>query len=153
MRSARDAAGVVLWVLAAVTAANAFWMLAQPTTWFRELPAGVPDFGPYNEHFVRDIGIAFAAVALALGWAARRPPLRTPLIALAAFFLVGHGLLHVFDTLRGAVGSEHWWLDFPGVYVPAAATLWLFLDSRSKDRIRPPAPPSQKGVSHASRTD
>lgn len=22
------------------------------------------------------------------------------------------------DTLRGALGHEHWWLDLPGVYLP-----------------------------------
>lgn len=126
----RDWSGTALWGLAGVTAANAAWMLLQPTTWFSDLPAAVPDFGPYNEHFVRDVGCAFAAVALALGWAARRPAQRPALVAVAAFFLVAHALLHSFDTLRGAVGAEHWWIDFPGVYVPAAVTLWLALHAR-----------------------
>lgn len=133
--SGRDRSGALLWGLAGLTAANAAWMLLQPTTWFSGLPAAVPDFGPYNEHFVRDIGCAFAAVALALGWAARRPALRPALVTVAAFFLVAHALLHIFDTLRGAVGAEHWWIDFPGVYLPAAATLWLALHAR--DAARP----------------
>lgn len=132
--SGRDWSGTLLWGLAGLTAANALWMLLQPTTWFSDLPAAVPDFGPYNEHFVRDIGCAFAAVALALGWAARRPALRPALVAVASFFLVSHALLHIFDTLRGAVGAEHWWIDFPGVYLPAAATLWLALHARDAAR-------------------
>ena len=41
--------------------ANGLWMLADPVGWYREIPAAVPDFGPLNEHFVRDIGSAFAA--------------------------------------------------------------------------------------------
>ncbi len=132
--SAVDRTGVALWALAAITAANALWMLLQPTTWFTDLPAAVPDFGPYNEHFVRDIGCAFAMVALALGWAARCPAFRAPLVTLAAFFLVAHALLHIFDTARGFVGAAHWWIDFPGVYVPAAATLWLALAAHSRAR-------------------
>ncbi len=42
-----------------------------------------------------------------------------PLAVVGALFLTAHGLLHVYDTLRGALDSTHWWLDLPGVYVPA----------------------------------
>ena len=28
-------------------------------------------------------------------------------------------VLHVHDTLRGLVESQHWLLDLPGVYLPA----------------------------------
>ena len=94
-------------------------MLADPLRWYHDLPAGVPDTGPFNQHFVRDIGCAFLAVGVAQVWAAFRPAWRAPLVAVAAIFFVGHALLHVFDTARGAVPSEHWWLDLPGVYLPA----------------------------------
>jgi hypothetical protein len=37
--------------------------------------------------------------------------------------------VRVFDTARGLVGAEHWLIDLPGVYAPAAilvvATAWL----------------------------
>jgi hypothetical protein len=118
------------WLLGAMalgSAGNAVWMLADPARWYRELPAGVPDTGPYNEHFVRDIGCAFAAVALALAWAAWRPRWRPPLVAIAAFFLVAHAALHVFDTLRGFLDADHWALDLPGVYAPAAIAAGLAL--------------------------
>jgi hypothetical protein len=95
-------------------------MLARPGHWWAELPAGVPDFGPYNEHFVRDVGCAFATFAVALAWAAWSPRWRPPLVALAALFLGAHAVLHVYDTARGFVDAHHWWLDVPGVYLPAA---------------------------------
>ncbi len=98
---------------------NAAWMLFAPGHWYAELPAGVPDYGPLNEHFVRDIGCAFAAMGVAFVWAALSSRYRLPLVAIGAVFFVGHALLHIYDTLRGAVGAEHWWLDVPGVYVPA----------------------------------
>jgi len=124
-RTRRDLMAWLLAALALATAANALWMLVDPARWYAELPAGVPDTGPYNEHFVRDIGCAFATMALALAWAARRPRWRAPLVALVAVFLSAHAALHVFDTLRGFLETDHWLLDLPGVYAPAALTAVL----------------------------
>jgi len=119
-----------LGLLALGTGANAAWMLIDPAGWYRGLPAGVPDTGPLNEHFVRDIGCAFATLAIGLAAAAWWPRWRAPLVALAALFFTGHALLHVFDTLRGALDAGHWALDLPGVYLPAlllVALAWLAL--------------------------
>ena len=66
----RDGWAWALGALAAVTAGNALWMLVAPLHWYHELPANVPAAGPFNEHFVRDIGCAFAVMAVALGWVA-----------------------------------------------------------------------------------
>ena len=46
--------------------ANGLWMLADPGHWYEHLPAGVPDTGPLNAHFVRDIGCAFLTMGGAL---------------------------------------------------------------------------------------
>jgi hypothetical protein len=105
--------------LAAINLANGVWMLWDPALWYTELPAGVPDFGPYNEHFVRDIGAVFLTLAVALAWAAQRERYRLPLVAVTCLFYVLHAGGHVFDTARGFVEAHHWWLDLPGVYVPA----------------------------------
>ncbi len=110
----------LLAILGAGSLANAAWMLLAPGHWYTELPAGVPDYGPLNVHFVRDIGCAFATVGLALVWAALSSRYRLPLVAVAALFFGSHAVLHVYDTLRGAVSGQHWRLDVPGVYVPAA---------------------------------
>ena len=53
-----DAWGWIFAIFGAVCVANALWMLAGPLHWYRELPAAVPDTGPFNPHFVRDIGWA-----------------------------------------------------------------------------------------------
>jgi hypothetical protein len=103
-------------------------MLARPVGWYHDLPAAVPDFGPLNEHFVRDIGAAFAVQGVALVWAALVPAWRVPLVAPVALFAVLHALAHVYDTARGLVGPAHWLIDLPAVYVPAllmATFLWL----------------------------
>lgn len=119
MSQKRDALFWLLLFLAATSAANAIWMLAMPAGWYHDLPAAVPDTGPFNAHFVRDIGIAFATMALAFGWAAFEPRWRTPLVGMATVFMTGHALLHFVDTLRGELDGDHWLLDLPGVYLPA----------------------------------
>lgn len=98
---------------------NALWMLAGPMHWYAELPAAVPDTGPFNPHLVRDVGCAFLAAGLALVWAARVSAWRYPLVATATLFLGAHAVLHVYDTAAGNLPGDHWWLDAPGVYVPA----------------------------------
>lgn len=119
MNSRRDLWFPVLLAAGLVSLANAFWMLADPAHWYHDLPAGVPDFGAFNEHFVRDIGCAFLAFGVALSWSAWRPSVRIPCVTISALFLVAHAVLHVYDTARGYVESDHWWLDLPLVYVPA----------------------------------
>jgi len=119
MTTRRDGWFWLLIFFAATSAANAVWMLVDPQRWYHDLPAGVPDTGPYNEHFVRDIGAAFATMAVALAWAAVRPRWRAPLVTIAALFLAAHAALHVFDTARGFLDAHHWLLDLPGVYLPA----------------------------------
>ncbi len=106
-------------VIALGGTANALWMLAEPGHWYAHLPAGVPDTGPLNAHFVRDIGCAFLTASFALLWALRRPQVQGPLVTVAAFFYVTHAMLHVYDTARGFIDHHHWLLDLPGVYLPA----------------------------------
>ncbi len=134
MKAKRDAMFWLLLILAATSAANAIWMLAGPASWYHDLPAAVPDTGPFNAHFVRDIGIAFVTVAFAFGWAACEPRWRTPLVMTATVFMTGHALLHLVDTLRGALDADHWLLDLPGVYLPAIVlvpiAVWLLRTAR-----------------------
>lgn len=112
-------------IAAVANLANAAWMLADPADWYARLPAAVPDTGPLNPHFVRDIGSAFALMGVALGWAAFRPALRAPFLALVALFYVLHALVHVTDTLAGRLPPSHWLIDAPGVYVPALVMVAL----------------------------
>jgi hypothetical protein len=119
-----------LLLLGAANLANAAWMLAAPANWYARLPAAVPDTGPFNAHFVRDIGSAFAVVGCALVVGALRPALRVPALALSALFYVLHALVHVTDTVADRLPASHWLIDLPGVYLPAVilvvmtAALW-----------------------------
>lgn len=130
----RDAWLVVVAAIAVLGVANGIWMLLDPGHWYEHLPAGVPDTGPLNSHFVRDIGCAFLATGIGLLWAVRAPRFRTPLVGVVALFYVAHAILHVHDTARGILGTDHWLLDLPGVYLPAVLLVIAAF------RWRPPAP-------------
>jgi hypothetical protein len=89
---------ILAFVLAAVMAANGVYMFADPHGWYDAVP-GVPDTGPLNYHFVRDIGIAYVTAGAALAWSALGAGWRAS--ALAALFIGGHSLLHAGETLMG----------------------------------------------------
>ena len=128
---------IVLWVLAALNLANGLWMLAAPAGWFHDLPAAVPDTGPLNPHFVRDVGGTYVTMGAALAWAALRAADRVPLVAMVLVFHVLHAGAHVMDTLRGRLPPSHWAIDFPGVYLPTiivAATLTMIVRQAGSKR-------------------
>lgn len=85
-------------ILAALMAANGVFMFVDPPSWYAAVP-GVPDTGPLNLHFVRDIGIAYFTAGVALGWSAFSGGWRVA--ALGALFLGGHALLHAGETMTG----------------------------------------------------
>ncbi len=72
--------------------------------------------------------------SIALLWAARSVRFRVPLVAVSALFLGAHAVLHIYDTLRGYLDHTHWWLDFPGVYLPAILTGWAWFALERQDR-------------------
>ncbi len=106
-------------VAGVLTFTNAAWMILSPASWFTGLPAGVPDTGPFNAHFVRDIGVAFAVAAFGFAWCARHSHRCYPVHVGLTLFFGGHALVHVADLLAGRLPPHHWWLDLPGVFGPA----------------------------------
>ena len=108
-----------LWVFGVLGLANGLWMLLAPESWYHGLPAGVPDTGPFNAHFVRDIGAAFTTLGAALCIAAEVPRIRRVVLLITAGFYGLHALVHVADLLSGRLHGDHWLIDLPGVFVPA----------------------------------
>ncbi len=97
---------------------NAVWMLSSPHHWYQNLPGRVPDFGPMNEHFVRDIGCVSAMVGVLALRAAFDEGWRAKALFVLQLWFVPHALVHLFDTLRGLVSMEHLTMDVPLVYAP-----------------------------------
>ncbi|RAZ90118.1 hypothetical protein DPM33_14900 [Mesorhizobium hawassense] len=113
---------VLLAIIGIYQAANGIVMLIVPGFWYSAVP-GVPDTGPANIHFIRDIGLAFLAAGAALLMASRRPD-DGRLIAAATIFLGGHAICHLIEmahgTTMGAAARDILLIVVPGL-LPLAA--------------------------------
>jgi hypothetical protein len=100
-------------------------MLIGPESWYRDLPAGVADTGPYNGHFIRDLGLVFVLIAAGFFWAASRLNQSKPIILIITIFFTGHAILHVLDLVSGRLPHSHWQMDTPAVFLPAILLILL----------------------------
>ena len=134
---------IVLVVLALLLAANGLDMLFRPEAWYHSIPS-VPHTGPFNPHFVKDIGCAYLGSAFGLALAAWRPAWWMPSALVAAFFLVAHALVHLVETFGGHPSAAAMGLvDYVGVYGPPLLIIGLLMGAprRYKDRGRAAAEP------------
>jgi hypothetical protein len=118
-------------VLALALGANAMVMLAAGAWWYGAVP-GVGETGPYNAHFVKDVGAAYLVAAAALAWHAVRPAAARGAMIGAAGFLAFHGVIHIADALSGGDALGEFIRDFPGVFLPAILAVWIAGPTRSK---------------------
>lgn len=116
------------WLLAAFLAANGLAMLAAPRDWYDTVP-GVIFTGPFNPHFVRDIGCAYLVAGLGMAWRALDAQRGTGAALAGAAFLILHAFVHIGEVAAGVCGTSALWRDAPGVIVPAVLALVLALPS------------------------
>ena len=98
---------------------NGVWMLASPESWYTGLPAAVPDTGPFNGHFIRDLGVVFLLIAGGFAWCAWHVDRSKPVLIVITLFYVGHAIVHLLDLLSGRLPHSHWGIDTPAVFLPA----------------------------------
>lgn len=107
---------------------NAAIMLSAPEWWFWTTP-GVSGSGPYNPHFVKDVGLTFLVLGVAAGAALAVPQYRLPLLGVFVAWNFGHAVLHVVDIATGCLPPENIATDTPLVIVPAfIAALLLIIE-------------------------
>lgn len=127
--------GVAL-LLGATLEANGIFMLVSPGDWYLAVP-GVTTTGPFNQHFVRDIGLIFLLIGGAFLVGAARPQMRVLLWAAPSVWLLGHALFHFWEVAVGICSSSAVLRDFPAVTLPAiiglALTFWAVRHSRAAD--------------------
>jgi len=111
-------------ILALVMSANGLAMLVAGLWWYGVVP-GVTATGPFNPHFVRDIGAAYLVAGVSLAAFAWRPREAWPALCGAAAFLTLHAGVHVFDAACGNKPLADVSRDFAGVYLPALICLVL----------------------------
>lgn len=113
---------------------NGIFMLYDPASWYFAVP-GVTTTGPFNQHFLRDIGLIFLFVGSAFLIGAAKPVLRIVLWGAPTLWLSGHALFHFWEVAVGICGPSALARDFPAVTLPAALglliTLWAISDNRS----------------------
>ena len=115
---------IVAAILAFALAVNGLAMLFAGPWWYGAVP-GVTSTGPFNPHFVMDIGVAYLVAAGGLAWRAVRPAAGQGALVAAAAFMILHALIHLFDAARGGHGGADLARDFLGVFVPAIVAGWL----------------------------
>lgn len=120
-------------ILGGALGANGLAMMLAPSAWYAEIP-GVTESGPYNSHFVRDIGAAYLVAAGGLLWFSLDVRGRAAALAGAAFLCL-HALVHLGEALAGH-HLDHLARDLPGVLVPAALCLWLAWPRRPNNKER-----------------
>lgn len=121
-------------ILGSSALANGVFMLIDPERWYFAVP-GVTTTGPFNQHFIRDIGLIFLLLGGAYLVGAARPDLRVAFWATASVWLAGHALFHFWEVAAGICGPSVLARDFPAVTLPAvigiAITIWVVADARA----------------------
>jgi len=113
-------------VIGVGSAVNGLWMLMTPEHWFAHIP-GVTDTGPLNPHLVRDFGACYLLVgAIVVGGLARGQLTRAVHFWISLFFSF-HAGIHAWEISAGHASSEHWVVDFPGIYLPVLLLFVLSL--------------------------
>jgi hypothetical protein len=84
----------LLLLLGLLHVANGLFMLVAPAGWYASVP-GVTASGPFNPHFVLDIGMAFVASGAGLMLGARKGASAAIFALAGAAWPALHGLIHV----------------------------------------------------------
>ena len=70
------------------------WMVISPRSFYD----AIGPFGPYNDHYVRDVSTWYLALGVALAVAVRRPSWRAPLLGVALLQFALHTVNHLVDV-------------------------------------------------------
>jgi hypothetical protein len=136
MTMTRQLSLVTAYVLGVGALANGLFMLLAPSAWYFAVP-GVTTTGPFNQHFIRDIGFVFLFIGAAFVIGAARVHLRVALWAAATAWLTAHALFHFWEVAVGICAPAALPRDFPGVTLPAVLgallTGWAYLDTRTTE--------------------
>lgn len=131
-------------VLGVAAEANGLFMLVSPEAWYFAVP-GVTTTGPFNQHFIRDIGLTFLFIGTAFLVGAALPRYRVVLWAAPTLWLWGHALFHFWEVAVGICGPSAIARDFPAVTLPAligtVLTFWAIAEGRTAEGARTPRAP------------
>jgi hypothetical protein len=126
-------------VMGTLVLANGLFMLVSPIDWCFAVP-GVTTTGPFNQLFIRDIGLIFLFVGAAYLIGAARLHYRVVLWAAPTLWLAGHAVFHLWKVAVGICEPSVIGRDFPAVSLPAIVgavlTLWTVRAARQSNNGR-----------------
>ena len=119
---------------------NGAFMLWDPFGWYQAVST-VKFTGPPNQHFIRDIGLAYLASGALLAFSLPNLPTRWLGAFAGSLWLGAHGLLHIWEVVTGVCAPGIFWQDAPGVLGPSLL-VWAALGILvAKQRISPAGVP------------
>ena len=83
---------LLLWAFVTYYLLTGLYIAVLPQVFYLNAP-GVEATGPYNMHFIRDVGFAFLTSSLAMGYGLYKG--LKPLLVFGALWLLVHGLFHL----------------------------------------------------------
>ena len=121
-------------IFGAAAEANGLFMLVWPGRWYLSIP-GVTTTGPFNQHFVRDIGLIFLFVGTGFLIGAWNSKYRVIVWAASTLWLCRHALFHFWEVAVGICEPSVIARDFPAVTLPAIIATALTLSALRQDLI------------------
>lgn len=116
-------------LLAVANGLNAVHMLVEPAAWYESVP-GVSAAGPYNAHFIADIGFAYLVSAAGFALAVWPGPWRAAFAMMAAAWPTLHALFHAKEWLgHGIPAGAALVTEIIGVFLLSALGIyvaWVF---------------------------
>ena len=99
------------------------WLLVAPQSFYATIP-GVAEIGPMNAHLLRDVGIAYAVLALGSGFAVTSLSRAVFATSTSALYLGGHAASHLIMEL--ANGNERVArAEAAGIFLPAILAITI----------------------------
>lgn len=111
---------IILWLAGLAYIINALVMWFAPHFWYESVP-GITMMGPFNLHFIRDIGLVYLVGGAGLIYGIRNPGIAV----FAAIWPAFHAVYHIFIFFgRGAPIDIISTTNLLLIQIPAWASLW-----------------------------
>ena len=114
---------ILIWAFVAFYLLTGLYIAILPNDFYLNAP-GAQGTGPYNMHFIRDVGFAFFSSSVAIGYGIYYG--NKPVMMFGALWLLMHGLFHLtLWMIHGMQFDSAAIIDMVVVSIPAVATFAL----------------------------
>jgi hypothetical protein len=119
---------LLIWALVVFYLLTGLYIALLPADFYLNAP-GAQATGPYNMHFIRDVGFAFLTSSVAIGYGVYSGS--KPVMVFGALWLLMHGLFHLaLWAIHGMQLDSAAIVDAVVVWIPAIAVFALSLRYR-----------------------